>query len=452
MVSILPAERTPYDVIGNMLGQDIRQNLPGAVAQGYQRGRGLSALDQAQAEIAKNPNDPYAIAMAFAKAGAQNPELSRALGPLAQTAMSQAAVNRAFPQGPGGQPSGGAPAVGGAPSAQGISFGGQAPAGMPQAPSGAVEAATPQAQPSAFATPSPFNILTPGDIEAESKRYAAAVQDPNAFATRQAMLQNQNQEAGIQRQNLEQMALNAKVPADELPRFMLVGSKFDTRNPAEWAQKTKQAYKTVKSNDDKIEKAFIPGLGSALLGRNRDEALKRLEPTVKDQIRLGLEGDVREKLAENYLSPTEIEGLVHPIQTRTEKAVEKLPKGDFLVGKPSPYDMWGFPEQPKVSYEEMLEKNPERLQKSQEELKNFFIKNVNPDTSLLVLREKLWKDKGYDWRQIGPAIRKAEDEGLKLSQSQSTEMSDIETQPPVQSLPDIFMDWGRVVQYLRGNK
>lgn len=454
MVSIIPAERTPWDVLGRDVGSALQQVLPGAVQQGYQRQTGLNALDQAQKEIASAQGDPYKIAMAFARAGAQNPDLARSLGPLAQTAMSQAAVNRAFPQGPGGQGAPASPTA--APQAptggQSLSFGGAPPPGMPQAPSGAVEAVTPQAAPSTWATPSPFNIFTPGDIEAESKRYAQAVQDPNAFATRQAMLQNQNQEATQQRQNLEQMALNADIPASELPRFMLVGSKFDTRNPAEWAQKTKQAYKLVKSNDDKIEKTFIPGIGSGLLGKDRPSALKRLEKTVQDQVELGLEGDVREKLAKEYLSPTEIESLIHPIQAKTEKAIQKFPQGDFKIGKPSPYDIWGYPEQPKVSYEEMLEKNPEKLQKQQNELSNFFLKNIDPNTSLLVMREKLWKDKGYDWRQIGPAIREAISKGLKLSQSQSTEMSDIETQPPLQSLPDIFQDWDRVVKYLRGNK
>lgn len=35
---ILPAERSPWDVISKAIGQQISQNLPGAVQQGYNRG------------------------------------------------------------------------------------------------------------------------------------------------------------------------------------------------------------------------------------------------------------------------------------------------------------------------------------------------------------------------------------------------------------------------------
>jgi hypothetical protein len=88
MTSILPGNaRTPWDVIGSAIGQNLSQNLPGAVQQGFQRQLGLNALDQAQQEISQAGGDPYKIALAFARAGAQNPALERSLGPLLQTAL-----------------------------------------------------------------------------------------------------------------------------------------------------------------------------------------------------------------------------------------------------------------------------------------------------------------------------------------------------------------------------
>lgn len=89
MVSIVGQE-SPLDLVGKIVGDNISQNLPGAVNQGYLRGLGLSALDQAQKDISTSGGDPFKIAMAFARAGAQNPNLDRALGPLYQAAMTQA--------------------------------------------------------------------------------------------------------------------------------------------------------------------------------------------------------------------------------------------------------------------------------------------------------------------------------------------------------------------------
>lgn len=443
MVSIIPAERTPWDVISKAIGQNISQNLPGAVQQGYQRQLGLNALDQAEKSIAESGGDPYKMALAFARAGAQNPALERSLGPLMQTAMANAKVGRAFPDIPQAQQAPQIPGV--QPAAQGME--------APQQQEPYIGA--PKGQPSAFATPSPFNIMTPDDIQRESERYAQAVQDPNAAAMRQQQLQNKNEIATAQRQDLENAALKSDVSASELPRFMIVGSKFDPRNPSEWLQNTKRAYQKVKDNDKKIERTFIPGLGQGLLGRDREGALKKLVRTSQDQKALGLEQDTRDYYADQYMSPTEIEEQFNPLTPEKEKAIKSFPRGLF------PHDLGemtferGFPERKPastISYEEALEKAPQEIEKMQNMLSDFFLKNVDDNTSLLVLREKLWKDRDYDWRQIGPAIREAEEKGLKLNQRQSTEMADIETQPPMQSLPDIFRDLSRIIPYLRGNK
>lgn len=445
MVSILPSARTPWDIMGQQTGQALQQVLPGALEKGFERQRGMTALDRAQAEIAQANGDPYKIALAFARVGAQNPNLERSLGPLMQTAMQNAKVNRAFgePGLPTGQPSvpGANIAMGGQPIPQGT--------GLPTQ--------------STFATPSPFNIMTPQEMDLESKRYANAVQDPNGYQTRYAELQNQNNVATNLRETLEDFALKSGVGADELPRFMLVGSKFDPRNPTEWAQKTKREYAKVKSNDNKILNAFIPGLGNALIGQNREEALKNLGPTVRDQVSKGLEQETRKQLAENYVSPTEISTLIHPLTPQHEKALKSLPKGLFPPHKKADWSSVAdvfkgkLPEHlttPFVSYTEAKEKDPKALQVMQDNLANFFLKNVDTNTSLLGLRDKIWQEKNYDWQQIGPAIRQAMDNGLKLEDWQDTELGIIDSSPPIQSLPDIFKDsgLGRIIQMMRGNK
>lgn len=443
MTTILPAERGPWDVISKSLGQSLENSLP----QVIQRRQGLDALSRAEAEIAQAGNDPYKIAMAFARAGAVNPSLERSLGPLMQTAMQGGKVNRAFPSGQTPAPTTSEGTIQPDQLNNEIS---PTPNNIPQPYIGA-----PLPNISSFATPTPFNIMTPQDIDAESQRYAQAVNDPNQYQFRQAQLQNQNNAAQEQLAALQNLAANSDVRPDEMPRFMQVGAKFDPRNPTEWLQNTKRAYKAVKSNDDKIQRAFIPGIGSALLGRDREAALKRLEKPVQDNVKLGLEQETRDYLADQYLSSTEIEELIHPLQPQTKKAISKMPdsflKNDQSISKVGLYPAINNKNRV-MSYEEALEKNPDLLMKDQNELANFFLENVTPESSLLTMREPLWKDKGYDWRQFGPAIREAEKRGLKLQQHQSTEMADIETQPPLQSLPDIFMDLDRIPSYLRGNK
>jgi len=479
MVSIIPAERTGFDVIGKTIGQGLENHLGPALQRQNERQMNMDALDRAQMEIQQAQGDPYKIAMAFARAGANNPNLQRALGPLTQTALANAQVKRAFGETPGGQPN---PQSGGIqnPQPAGIQNpqSGQNPPAMGmQAANAAIQGATaqespalaPQAQPSTYATPGPFNILTNADMDAESKRYAAALQDPNAYSTRMAQLQAQNQEANIQRGVLEKMASDNHVSPDELGKFMNVGSQFDTRNPSEWLEKTKRKFKDVQRVDKSLERTFIPGVGAGMLGTNREQAIKNLIPDVQKKVQAGLENETREFLANNYLTPTEIEETIHPTTQSQIKNLQKLPKGVFPpatratwsdVGNAlNPFSEKGFKEPylganrtPFISYEEAREKAPEHLQEMQNRLASYFLENVDNNTSLLPLRYKLWKEKDYDWRQIGPAIQQAEQMGLKLNDSQRAEMADINTQAPYESLPEIFQSFDRFWMMMRGNK
>jgi len=458
MVSILPPKRSIFNALGDAMS-DFGRNAPQLLEERFQRQRGLSSLEQAEKAIKEgiiDPEtnqrrdlDPYEMAIQFAKAGANNPGLERALGPLMQTAMQGGKVNRAFPEA-GKERS---PTIQGQPQIQGQQ---SLNAQQQQEPYiGAIEG-----QQGQFAKPSWWNIMTPQDIKAEGERYAKAVNDPNAAAMREQQLQNENERATQQRTDLENAALRANVKPEDLPRFMLAGAKNDPRNPSEWVQNTKRSFDTLKSNDKKINRAFIPGIGSALIGKNRDEELKRLVPTSQDMKRLGLEEETRQEYADNFMSPTEIEEQFRPLTPPKEKAIKALPRGLFPSGAVGQGEVTGkLPgfepkrgKNPIISYEEARERAPQELKVMQNQLSDFFLKNVDPDTSLLVFREPLVNEKDYDWRQIGPAIREAEKKGLKLTQRQNTELADIETQPPMQSLPEIFRDLYRVVNIIRGNK
>lgn len=447
-VTILPSARTGLDVLGEHLGAGMQRAMP-QMYENMKYQRGLEAINQAEKNIANAGDDPYKIALEFAKVGAAAPGLERALGPLMQTALQRSSVNRAFPNTPGQQPSQTTNAET-QPNLQ------QAGLGQQQLPQTEEAISMPRASESTFATPSAFNVMTPDQIAQDSERYAIARQDPSAYQERQAQLNNQNNAAITQKEALEDSALKTGVVrANDLPRYMQVGSKFDPSNPSEWVQKTNKEYQKIKSNDDKILRSFIPGTGSALFGKDRKEALKRLEPTVQDNVKKGLEQETRITLADEYLSPTEIETMIHPLSSKHEKALQGLPKGIWPAQKIEKGTGLPYKEptkSPFITYEEAKIKAPRELQIMQDRLSDFFLKNVDKETSLLGLREKLWEDKDYDWRQIGPAIRQAMEKGLTLEPFQSTEMADIETNPPLQSLPDIFMDLDRYMKGVRGNR
>ena len=205
---------------------------------------------------------------------------------------------------------------------------------------------------------------------------------------------------------------------------------------------------------DALEAAFIPGVGSALLGRDRDAALKKMIPDTQNLVKMGREAQARKYLASQWLSPTEVAEQIHPLGKGQEAALSRLPKGVFPAEKPQPASPYPpkNKENPFVSFEQASKNAPKEMQAMQDRLADFFLKNMDKDTSPLVLRDKLWNEKDYDWRQIGPAIRQAQEEGLKLEPHQQAEMSEINTQAPIQSLPDIFQDWWRLLSNLRGAK
>lgn len=91
MVSILPSERTPFDVIGKDVGRALQSVLPGAVQQGFQRGQGLSAIDQLQEALGAAGGDINKILPALAKAYTMNPNLERS--GLGQQYLQQARAN-----------------------------------------------------------------------------------------------------------------------------------------------------------------------------------------------------------------------------------------------------------------------------------------------------------------------------------------------------------------------
>lgn len=94
MVSVLPPQLSPWQVIGKAMSQ-FGQNAPELMEKRYQRDQGLSAIDDLQKQLQQSGGDINKILPALAKAYTLNPNLERSgLGQTyLQSARNQAATN-----------------------------------------------------------------------------------------------------------------------------------------------------------------------------------------------------------------------------------------------------------------------------------------------------------------------------------------------------------------------
>ena len=122
-------------------------------------------------------------------------------------------------------------------------------------------------------------------------------------------------------------------------------------------------------------------------------------------VKNGQEKQARKWLEDQWLTPTEVEEQIHPLSDQTSKSLEKIPKGLFPAQTKSTYEDVANAfkgkikeKSPFVDYDTALEKDPRAMQVMQNRLSKFFLNNVDPSTSLSVLRDKIWREKDYDWR------------------------------------------------------
>jgi len=88
MVSIIPSERSSWDLIGRSIGSNLNQNLP----EYYQRQRGMQAIDQLQKDLSSSNGDYTKMATSLMRAYTQNPGLERS--GLGQTLLNQAVAEQ----------------------------------------------------------------------------------------------------------------------------------------------------------------------------------------------------------------------------------------------------------------------------------------------------------------------------------------------------------------------
>lgn len=418
MVQIIPPQTNLGSQIGQSLGQGLQQGLNQAIQQQYQRGMLQKALGKVR-ELGNQENaDPVALMTSLMEAGAGIPGSERYIGALAPLLLGNLRTKQLY--GEGEKASGEESLQPAAAFREASKFvEGEKPAGYLAAP------------------------MNPEQMQAYAERYANVMQTPEAYDQGFSQAQRINQERLQSRQALQQAAVAQGITPDEMPRFMQSATEFQELNdlPAierAAVDKTKQirnqkeALRNINApgsyqNLGGIKQHFIPGmtLFKALTskGKERQEALKGYSSLVKNLVNEGEEPYVRETLAKEIgLSPTEIEELIHPITEGILKNISKLPKGNQM--------------NPKARKESLI---------------NFFRNNVGNDTSLLVLRDNLINEKGYDWKEILEAIHNAFPDGNSLTKYQQAEESAL-AQPPIQSLSQLFSPTPNLRGFLRGQK
>ena len=106
MVSILPSQRSPFDVIGADVGQALQSVLPGAVQQGYNRGMLQKSLEDIRNLPSKQNATPLDVLTSMMQAGAGIPGSERYMAQLYPLVMQQmqGKMAQGLPQAGGGQP------------------------------------------------------------------------------------------------------------------------------------------------------------------------------------------------------------------------------------------------------------------------------------------------------------------------------------------------------------
>lgn len=392
MVQILPQKTDVGSAIGAGLGQGLGQGF----AQGSQIGFQRNLIQNSMKDLENLPPEttPAQLASKLIQATAGIPGAERYVGQIFPLLLNQMKSKAAFP---GSPQSGNMP---GQPAEQGNE-------GQPPSQTGGILG----------------SVISQQDIDKEATRYAEATGTGlEGYNQMQQNLMNRNTIAEQQRAQAEAKAKQLGVPDDEINQFMLLGQKHQgAKTFDDWARETQKSYLAYKNLTKSLDAFSYPGLWKGKFGR--EERLGRLDNTVKRLVDMGFEQEVRQKLHDKSLSPTEIEERIHPLSEKTSKQLGSLPDKGLIPSAKKDIELG-------------------------DKVKNFLKGNIDNNTSLLVLRDKLWK-KGYDWHDISKWMNEVV---TNPTVSQKNELGILENEPPRQSLGFIFNDWGNFIDTARGQR
>lgn len=469
MVSILPNERTPFDVIGKDVGRALQNVLPQAAMQRSNR----SALQNSLSNIKNTSSNPNAsnldIMLAALQAGAGIPGSERYMAQILPELIKQAEVNRsqnATYAGELNQPSPQRnreipePITQRQPAPE---FGGGKFQPNKGLHNGAVnvpqEATTGQIQPLLSPSEKPAAIRkliadnkavgiykTPEQAEAEidadqenKKKYNAEIE-----AERQRRVKAE--------QNYGQKAVDAlnkvyaKKSRDEkgnitsIPlatpeieaAFKQIGEKAAKGGKSEGAieEEIAQAAKNFSDNIFNIENDLSAPRTQNYIQRkfkgdykDAEQASNDLRTKLNPLLKMGLYDTSRNLLSKLDYYPEEIDMTVNPLGEREKIVLNKVPTAKQKSTKP-------YMPNPTESVQD--------LEPIKQGLKD--LKEANPNFSL-VLARKVFEDKKYDSRMYKDALNELEQEGFELTPDQEKQRGILDT-PPLTTLEKILHGLG----------
>lgn len=457
MVTVLPSARSSFDVIGDMLGQSLNQNLPGAIQRGYERGLLQQSLGKIR-DIAKQPNaTPLDTLIATMEAGAGIPGSERYLAQLAPKILelTQAKVAQKTPL--AGELEG-IPRI---PERQNFpSFMGR------------------ESEAQKHAEFFPTNVGPKEQVGNIAQEATTGVKmpllAPNEYADRARQLASERTRAGIPTTPLQAMEEikqheedkkihNAKVdeelkarvtgqqtygtravdslnkvlpnaPAEVQAYFQKLGENVAKEGKSEaeinrfLAEKAKNFANTVSNiknsaSAPRLHKNLARGITGTY--KNFEESAKDLQNLMKPILDAQLYDYGRGLLADLDYYPEEREIIMNPLTSRSQALLNSVKEYPKTV-KPVSLGIPGIQARQDPNAGDIPSIKTALLE----------LKKIEPNFSLPLSR-KMFEDKGYGWRTYKNALNELQSEGFNLEDDQRNQLEILDS-PPLTEIEKIL--------------
>lgn len=442
-VSILPAERSPWQILDKAIGRNLENNLPQAVERGYNRGMLQNNLGQIK-DIANNPQGTNLdVLVSLLQAGAGIPGSEKYISAIAPELIRAVESNRASRTplpGEAGQsqphqvprnrePMEQVPERRQLPELGGNRFhptnlGSQG--GMGHIPQ---QATTGQKLPLIPPNEKPSAIKK---LIADSKKEGITLTIPEAKAQIDANEEDKRAHNTQVDAELKQQVEGQKTYGDRAveylnnvyPKanpevkaiFQKIGEQAASRGESEadinrYLSKEADKFKNAIANVQKDMSAprLLNSISRGLKQeyKNFDQSAADARRNIQPLIDLGLFDTARNLLADKDYGPEERDIIVNPLSSRSQSIINKI----LPVTKAGPL----MPSGRNV--------DPNEIKSTLQELKQ-----IEPNFSLLLAR-KAMEDKGIGWRDFKDALNELEQEGFQLEDDQRNQRGYLDTPP-----------------------
>lgn len=449
MVSILPGESN-WEKIGQAIGQNLGQSLPGATQQGFNRGQLQNSLASIRDAATKPNSSPLDITLAALQAGAGIPGSERYLGQIIPMLQSLASANaqQKTPYGTSGEEERDRTPVQVSQRPESPEFLGRSNEERSNFPSNRLANVGPGQVPQEATTGVKIPLLTPEQkrdraVKLARERTAAgiptkpqeALEEINAEQA-DVRLHNQSvdQELAQRRKGQQDFGQKALARLEEVypgasPQlkaiFQKKGEDASLRgdSDAEIEEYLANEAKKIGNSIFNAKKSLsaprlLQNLGRTFNGTYRDfsEAGADVKKHLQPLLDLGLYDEARNILKNDLgYAPEEREIILNPLSDRATSVFAQIPaapKARKTLGLPTGNDT-------KAIKEGLLE-----------------LKKVQPNFSP-VLARKSFEDLNYDWKDFANAWNELLQEGFQLEDDQRNQQALLDT-PPLSRLEKVL--------------